>query len=165
MSRDWCPLEIYLARENLLEQQGEDLFEMGKRMVIVTGEKSKPIYSEEEIAFMDDYKWFGSVGRDVLMEIYRSYNDKPEWDNILETLNTVEKKLDNIISHITISSDRKVSINPTMDLDDDAVKKWFLGELDENFYYADWNNELFLSCILEECGMERKENDYESHLE
>ena len=134
MSRDWTPRETYYADKQLQELGKGSLFEITENMVWHDGNgNSKPYYSDEQMKIKKKYKWLGNLFSPVY-DLYKKMSEHPKYRNRI--LQEIEDEL-------------TVIINTNAKNKDETVWLWYIGRLDEGFYYNEYNNELFYDYIMQ----------------
>lgn len=129
MSRDFTPREL-LASEAVFG----DLFEVQRNLIITIDGKEFPYYGKEELAHREQFPILGKLlNRQGFDPLYASASAVPGG---MEFLSAVDKALQEYIA--TGKGDR----------DSEAIR-WFEGTLDENFYYCERNEELFVEKLQE----------------
>lgn len=129
MSRDFTPREL-LASEAVLG----DLFEVQRNLIITIDGKEFPYYGKEELSHREQFPILGKLlNRQGFDPLYASASAVPGG---MEFLSAVDKALQEYIA--TGKGDR-----------DSEVIRWFEGTLDENFYYCERNEELFVEKLQE----------------
>jgi hypothetical protein len=154
MSRDWRPVELYLADKGM-EERGISLRDVpiafhaydsnGGADIPLTNEQSKKYYPE--LAFLFDRF-------DTLYEAYTdNKNVTALFDSLEKALRDIEERFDKAALDkdkkalkefeidrkfyslsVTVFNEQKLS---------EVVEEWFFGRLDRNFYYSDENNDMF----------------------
>ena len=129
MSRDFTPREL-LASEAVLG----DLFKIQRELIITIDGKEFPYYGKEELAHREQFPILGKLlNRQGFDPLYASASAVPGG---MEFLSAVDKELQEYIA--TGKGDR-----------DSEIIRWFEGTLDENFYYCERNEELFVEKLQE----------------
>lgn len=129
MSRDFTPREL-LASEAVLG----DLFKVQRELIITIDGKGFPYYGKEELAHREQFPILGKLlNRQGFDPLYASASAVPGG---MEFLSAVDKELQEYIA--TGMGDR-----------DSETIRWFEGTLDENFYYCERNEELFVEKLQE----------------
>lgn len=129
MGRDFTPREL-LASEAVLG----DLFEVQRNLIITIDGKEFPYYDKEELAHHEQFPILGKLlNKQGFDPLYASASAVPGG---MEFLSAVDKELQKYIA--TGKGDR-----------DSEVIRWFEGTLDENFYYCERNEELFVEKLQE----------------
>ena len=132
MSRDFTPLELYLVNEDRKKQGFESFEDLKIEYVTPNGEKY-PLETDEFTHYKKQYKNLGFLYVDGMRKLVDKYGVNN--DTLNNTFHNIEKDLTDVISCIGNKNSDK-QLNKT-------VEKWFLGKLDESFYYSDQNNQLF----------------------
>lgn len=129
MSRDFTPREL-LASEAVLG----DLFEVQRNLIITIDGKEFPYYGKEELSHREQFPILGKLlNKQGFVPLYASASAVPGG---MEFLSAVDKELQEYIA--TGKGDR-----------DSETIRWFEGTLDENFYYCERNEELFVEKLQE----------------
>lgn len=130
MGRDFTPREL-LASEAVLG----DLFEVQRNLIITIDGKGFPYFGKEELAHREQFPILGKLlNKQGFDPLYASAAAAPDG---LEFLSAVDKDLQEYIA--TGKGDR-----------DSETIRWFEGTLDENFYYCERNEELFVEKLQED---------------
>lgn len=134
MSRDLTPQELLAFEEmNLEREHGVDLFTHMRGLYIqFTGEEKQRVHSDEEMDIREEYPLLGKL----YSKFYKLYQDLEDIPNGLITLDNFEKELEDYVYHKKGNSES-------------PIIKWFLGDLDEGFYYCQRNNALIYNHIIE----------------
>ena len=131
IQRDLTPKELYLSdkqfggRANSHRPVNEKSF--------VYGEKSKYVYSFSQRRILSKYEYLGFLFTKNLLHCWDEMSEHPRIRK--EVLDDIEDHLERVISNLHSS----VSVYGCKEV----VYKWFMGELDPNFYYS-WQNDLLL---------------------
>ena len=129
MSRDFTPREL-LASEAVLG----DLFKIQRDLIITMDGKEFSYYGKEELAHREQFPILGKLlNRQGFDPLYAFASAVPGG---VEFLSAVDKELQEYIA--TGKGDR-----------DSVTIRWFEGTLDENFYYCERNEELFVEKLQE----------------
>lgn len=143
MSRDFTPREL-LASEAVLG----DLFKVQRELIIAIAGKGFPYYGKEELAHREQFPILGKLlNRQGFDPLYASASAVPGG---MEFLSAVDKELQEYIA--TGKGDR-----------DSETIRWFEGTLDENFYYCERNEELFVEKLQE--GLSRLKPSLSDQIE
>ena len=128
MSRDLTPRErvffnmtipgIMLANANLVDTNGNRY----------------PIYSEEELELKKRFPNF-AASFDMFIQLWKDL-PSPKRERTFE-------KMENLIKNVIVMD----KLNDWRACPKD-VKKWYLGQLDTNFYYSEENDEMFYNWII-----------------
>lgn len=121
MSRDWTPKEM-LAAEAILD--GRTWLDVSRGMTISYNGTEKPMCPSDYCDFLEQFSYFKHVGYDAVYPLYKKYGN-----TCFEPLNDMNNQLAGYIEH-------KEPASPWL-------MNWFEGELDEDFYHSERNNELF----------------------
>lgn len=132
MSRDFTPIELYLVNEDR-KKRGLESFENVKIEYVTPNGEKYPLETDEFTQYKKQYKNLGLLYVDGMKKLVNKYGIKN--DTLNNTFQNIEKDLTDVISCIGSKNSDK-QLNKT-------VEKWFLGELDEAFYYSNQNNQLF----------------------
>lgn len=169
MSRDFKPFELYLTdkEHNNLFRNGNVIFTLNTGEVInqYENEVAKQEYPEAH---------FLLSGFDTLYD-----NNK---DNLLfiEVVDRLELSLKELEAELNASLEankasnfisRQFSASDSIDRADlsknnveDVAKAWFYGNLDRDFYYNEYNNELMISFIKEKSSVERDKTKDKNYI-
>lgn len=129
MSRDFTPREL-LASEAVFG----DLFEVQRNLIIIIDGREFLYYDKEDLAHREQFPVLGKLlNRQGFDPLYASAAAVPGG---MDFLSAVDKALQEYIA--TGKGDR----------DSEAIR-WFEGTLDENFYYYERNEELFVEKLQE----------------
>lgn len=132
MSRDWTPRELWYADEMAYQTRGERLRDT--KLVYVIDGKQIPIDDKQSEKIRSQYKELGFLF-DKLLKLYKELSDHPKYRN--RVLNQIEEHLELLIKQNNGS-------------EKDIVWLWYIGKLDKNFYYREYNDELFYEYIVNE---------------
>lgn len=137
MGRDWTPQEQYLIALNLQNKEKDLKSFMKNKFDIVfikadTKEKI-PLYSEEEKKVLLMFEFLGFLFSDNLYNLWEKTSKYPICRK--KFLDETEKEIEAIIK-----ADRN---NKNLSCFDKTIVQWYLGKLDNNFYYSEENNKLF----------------------
>lgn len=145
MSRDWTPFEHFLSEQRSISEGRGDLFDFMESLKLYTvnpsdgkTNKDEPIvlHSAEDMALR---KQFPYLGKYLFEDFNVLYDRISRFNDGVAFLHQKDKELGEIIVALERSNVR-----------DSYLKKWFFGELDENFYYNIRNNELLIDSICSE---------------
>ena len=133
LSRELTPAE-YLAFEQsvMIKQNNETIFDFMRSLSISFNGNVERLHPDEEVDICEQYPLMGKL----LNGFYKLYQELSDIPGGLDTLNKFEKELEDYV------------YNDKRDLESPAIK-WFLGKLDEGFYYSATNHNLFKEHILE----------------
>ena len=132
MSRNWTPREMYFV-DLEMTKQGKSLRNSLYTMVFVDPQGNQTSFiSEEEKKVLVQFKELGFLFCENLYHLWVSTESHPRIRKriLLET----EQELERIID-----ADKN---SKSLDVFDKILVSWYMGELDSNFYYSDYNNEL-----------------------
>lgn len=162
MSRDFTPLELFIADKWIEEKNGHGLRDtkmtytlLGKE-VEVPEKTSKNVFPELSFLF------------DPFEELFKCNLDS-------KAAQTVFKKAENIIEELEqfeltkgSKTERQLLLEEkARDVFFDTAAKWFYGKLDSGFYYHEKNDELFGDFLLAEIEKEKahRQNQVEKKQE
>ena len=135
MSRDFTPRDVIAAEK----YTGISFFTFMNTAIVHANGKEEPLYTPEAIALREQFPLFGKlVNRFELL-----YNPLSRMEGGIEFLKRKEKELEKYLE------------TPKGDPESYLVK-WFNGELDPNFYYSEYNEELFVKEMLKEAREKTK---------
>lgn len=151
MSRDWRPIDAVISDEERALNGLERISEM-KLYVRIANDKAKTPFFNDEARMVFPHLCYLLDGFEN--RIYEFIKDDK---SSIKIYKKIEKELDKLVVRVREQMKEdirdislgKVSVN-------DVVKKWFCGELDENFYYNEYNNELFMDWISQEIRDEKE---------
>ena len=133
MSRNWTPREMYFVDLSIQQRDGHSMRNGLFDMVFVSAHGDKvPFIQEEEKKILSMFKELGFLFSDNLYSLWLSTEEHPRKRKrvLMETEIEIGK---------IIEADKK---QRDLGVFDETLVKWYLGELDSNFYYSDYNNEL-----------------------
>lgn len=134
MSRDWTPREN-LAFEQLNISRGfGDMWDFMENLVINYNGKSERAYSDEDIALRKQFPALGKLLLDNFSELHEALS---AFEGGLELLRERDREL---AQYIEAGTGDKSSY----------LIKWFEGELDPNFHYREYNDQLLVARMCEE---------------
>ena len=135
MSRDWTPQELNSADKYMVETHGKSL--RYTRLYLIQPDGTKiPTESDNIVRMRSQYKELGFL-YDKLPETYIALSKHPKYRN--RVLREIEEKLEYYVLH-----------NNSNGNDSDPIWLWYIGKLDSNFYYNQYNNELLHEYIIEQ---------------
>lgn len=137
MSRDWTPREHYFADLYMQREYKSNFREESLNMTISYEGKEEAVYTEEDKKILKKYRELGFLFSRNLLSLYERTSEHPIRRNRM--LNELELQLEEIIKLHT----EKVALEDYPKYIDEYLLKWFLGELDKNFYYNSRNNKIF----------------------
>lgn len=137
MSRDWTPREHYFADLYMQREYKSSFREESLNMTISYEGKEEAVYTEEDKKILKKYRELGFLFSRNLLSLYERTSEHPIRRNRM--LNELELQLEEIIKLHT----EKVALEDYPKYIDEYLLKWFLGELDKNFYYNSRNNKIF----------------------
>lgn len=152
MSRDWTPAEHYLVEQRHIKEGHGDLFDFLENLKIVYDDGREVVVNPpEEMAIRCQFPMLGRLLMDDFMELYSRLNSIPGG---VDFLHRKDEELADIVR--TLEARKKVADKKSY------LFKWFIGELDNNFYYGERNNQLFVeSMVLEAQSLNREEYNSE----
>ena len=128
MSRDWTPRELY-GVDNYYRHNGKDSLRDIDWKIVYNGEEF-PIKTEEEKQYGLRHSELDFLFHN-LYDIYKKFpNNEKEVDEVLDD---VEKSV------VAVENDSTYNAKY---VPFETVKKWFDGELDDAFYYSNYNHSL-----------------------
>ena len=145
MSRDWTPFEHYMVEQQHIKEGRGDLFDFmeGLKLVpvnSVTGEmeegESERLSSPEEMALRRQFPYLGKYLFDDFPVLYEKIS---AFVGGVEFLHQKDFELGKIIESRGKDVDKS-----------SYLFRWFVGKLDEHFYYSMRNNELLIDSICAE---------------
>lgn len=152
MGRDWAPYEHYLSEQRQIQMGYGDLFDFLENLKIEYNGKEEMCCSPEEIAIR---RQFPQLGR-LLMnhEFMVLYEKLSKIEGGLELLHKRDDELAAFLKAgkvVELKPNHSVLRVDDIGIDKDSyLIKWFAGTLDENFYYADRNNQLFVEEMVKD---------------
>lgn len=160
MSRDWRPIEFFIADKNLAETGKplrdavitfKSIIEGGEGISIpLTNEKAREAYPE--LSFLMD-------GFDAMYEKNHSKEACKVYDAFEKALKQAEDDYEEIKSS---PEDKELYLLDETDLAkqtiDMVTEEWFYGRLDSNFYYSEQNNEAMKSFLQDKVNKEKQKN-------
>lgn len=136
--KDLTPKEIYLLDKDRGGKKNP------KRPVnekyLVCNNKYKWVYTFNQRRILKKYEYLGILYTNGLLNIWETMSEHPRIRK--EVLDDIEDHLERVISNLHSS----MSVYGCKEV----VYKWFMGELDPNFYYSWRNDQLFHDYILRE---------------
>ena len=132
MSRDWTPRELWYADEMAYQTRGQRLRDT--KLVYIIDGKQIPMEDKQSEKIRSQYKELGFLF-DKLPILYKELANHPKYRN---------RVLQNIETHL------EELIKQNNGRDTDTVWLWYIGRLDKNFYYREYNDELFYEYIVSE---------------
>lgn len=134
MGRDWTPLEHYLVEQRQMQRGDGTIWDFLESLAFCHEDgTTEKFHSAEEMALRKQFPELGRLLMDDFMELYERLA------KINGGVELLHKKDDELARFI--ASKGKDSQEP-------LVVKWFLGKLDEHFYYSDKNNRVFVKSIV-----------------
>ena len=139
MSRNWTPREMYFV-DLEATKQGRPLRGTLNTLVFVDPKGNQiPFINEDEKKVLSMFKELGFLFSDNLYHLWVSTNEHPRIRK--KVLMEMEQELENIIDN-----DKN---GKSFTMYDDILVRWYMGELDPNFYYSEYNNELLEQYLYE----------------
>lgn len=142
MSRDWRPFEAVIADEEAHITRGEYIHDAKFVMHYPKTGKECPMYKEEprgpfpNLCYLLD--GFELKTYDEIKEDHKAYAFYEYVESQIGRLSdTIRKQMQN---------NERLNLDQ-VDVADPVIKDWFMGELDQNFYYNEVNNEEFREWI------------------
>ena len=140
MSRDWTPMEFIMVEEDVFARTGKRMSDA--KLSMVTKDGNKPMWNDDA---RREYPYLSFLFPRFETDLYpkiRRKCQKKVYAEIEEEIAGFAKE----IKERMRNGDRKhISLDGIVC--DEFVHEWFLGKLDKNFYYAERNNEIFMSYI------------------
>ena len=136
MGRDWAPVEHYLVEQRQIKQGHGSIWDFldGLAFHHKDGTVEK-MHSDEEMALRKQFPELGRLLMDDFPELYERLS------KIRGGIDLLHAKDDELARFI------ETDINGTSD---SLVVRWFFGQLDEHFYYAEKNNRAFVEGVVSE---------------
>lgn len=137
MSRDWCPAESYYwDKEISTKKTGKHFYEMELKWHYSDSDEVHEDENQKRLQeIAKDYQYLVITNPDGVKDLIKNLKN--------ETLNNLERQ----VKHLCECVDNNEDIaNANVD---DFVKLWFVGKLDESFYYREHNDELLLDKLKE----------------
>lgn len=144
MSRDWRPIENVLWDERIYRQRGERLSESKWLLKGENGKPDEPLWNDEA---RRDYPALSFLLPGFECETYVKIAKNPAAASVYAAAEEQVAALRDAVVKQVNEGKRELSLEGIRV--NETVKKWFLGELDSNFYYADENNALFREWLQE----------------
>lgn len=160
MGRDWAPFESYLSEQRQIKEGYGSFWDMVKSSEIcLAGKEPVRMYSDEEIALRRNFPF---IGRFLFDDFPKLYGYLSAIEGGIDLLHAKDLELASFLeaSKVTESGPN----NFVLKVDDIGVDmnsylmKWFAGKLDENFYYSERNNQLFIEEMVKEALVKALEN-------
>lgn len=159
MSRDWTPRES-LAFEQLNISKGfGDMWSFMESLVINYNGKSERAYTDEDIELR---KQFPTLGK-LLNNFSELHEALSNFEGGLELLQEKDRELGAYIKAEIVKNQKDVNevaqemagdlagyIDTGVGDKDSYLVKWFEDELDPNFYYREYNDQLLVASMCEE---------------
>lgn len=142
MSRDWRPIEQVMADEQIYRLRGTRLSET---KLVLKGENGNPdeqLWNDEA---RKDYPALSFLLVGFEYETYGKIKDDPAATSVYLVIEKQVGALRDAVKRQLGEGKKRLSIEGVKV--NETVRKWFLGELDGNFHYADENNRLFKEWI------------------
>lgn len=143
MSRDWTPREHYFADLYMQKEYKSNFRKDSINMVISYQGKEESVYSEEEKKILRKYRELGFLFSRNLLSLFERTKEHPIRRNRI--LNDMEIQLNTLID---CNKKHGSSCEYPKDIDI-TLLKWYLGELDSNFYYNQRNNKIFENYLFD----------------
>lgn len=142
MSRDWAPFEHYLSEQEHIKAGRGDLFAFLENLTFHYADGTKVVLNPpEEMAIRRQFPMLGKLLMDDFMELHGRLS-----------------RIDGGIDFLHRKDDELAKFVETKQADENSyLFKWFMGKLDERFYYSERNNALFLECMLSEAMVLNRE--------
>ena len=121
MSKDFTPQMHYAV-----SKQYPEIY-MGNITIHIKGKPDTKIFTDEQMELKAKYKTFYICASDIFFKIYEKYSTEKF------------EKINSLIESLVETTDTSSFPNELVD--------WFEGKLDENFYYHERNDELFLEWL------------------
>lgn len=159
MGRDWAPFEVYLEEQRQIKMGYGDLFYHLENLKFKYGKK-EICFSPEEMAIR---RQFPQLGRLLMNNNFMVLYEKlSKIEGGLELLHKRDDELGTFLKAGKIDEPEpghSVLNVPDIGIDTDSyLFKWFAGKLDENFHYAELNNQLFVEAMVKEAVLKGLEN-------
>lgn len=156
MGRDWAPYEHYLSEQRHIQMGYGDLFYFLENMKMVYNGKEEMCCSQEEMAIR---RQFPQLGRLLMNHDFMVLYEKlSKIDGGLDLLHQRDDELATFLKAGRIvnpnTNEYILKVDDIEGIDKDSyLVKWFAGKLDENFYYSERNNELFVEAMVKEAKL------------
>lgn len=135
MGRDLTPREIYLLEQRDIAAGRGSLWDFMAGLRFVSADESSYLYSEDDLARRKEFPFLGKL-YDRFPVLYERMT---EFEGGLEFLKQKDAELMAFVEQGV--GDRN-----------SYLVKWYLGELDQGFYYSERNDEMLLQCLCEEAA-------------
>lgn len=160
MSRDWAPFEYYLSEQRQIKQGYGSFWDMVKSLEIhVDGKEPEQLFSDEEIALR---RKFPFIGRFLFDDFPKLYSQLSKIEDGIDILHAKDLELATFLEASKVSESGPTHFVLKVDdicVDMDSyLMKWFAGKLDENFYYSERNNQLFIEEMVKEALLKALKN-------
>jgi len=161
MGRDWAPFEHYLVEQRQIKQGYGSFWDFTESLVIhLDGKEPEQMYSDEEIALRRRFPFIGRFLFDDFPKLYSQLSD------IEGGLDLLRKRDDELASFLKAgkivnpnTNEYILTVDDIEGIDKDSyLVQWFAGKLDENFYYSERNNQLFIEAMVKEAVLKVLEN-------
>lgn len=136
MSRDWTPRETYFADKFHFQKTGQHFYEM-KLTTFVMGKETLVHPTKEEKILYKKYPYLAITSIDNLQQLSNNFSK----DLLVE--------LEEYVKDLCVSDEGKNKFHDSKELENEVINKWYNGQLDENFYYRERNNEYLFDYLNE----------------
>lgn len=136
MSRDWTPREAYFSDKFHFQETGRHFYEM-KVTTFVMGKETLVHPTKEEEILYKKYPYLAITSIDNLQQLSNNFSK----DLLVE--------LEEYVKDLCVSDEGKNKFHDSKKLENEVINKWYNGQLDENFYYRERNNEYLFDYLNE----------------
>ncbi len=136
MGRDWTPVEHYMVEQRQIQRGDGSIWNFMESLAFQRKDgTTEKLHSVEEMALRKQFPELGRLLMDDFMELYERLS---KINGGIDLLHHKDEELAQFIASKGKGSKESL------------VVKWFLGDLDEHFYYADKNNRAFVDGVVSE---------------
>lgn len=136
MSRDWTPREAYFADKFHFQETGQHFYEM-KVTTFVMGKETLVHPTKEEEILYKKYPYLAITSIDNLQQLFNNLSK----DFLVE--------LEKYVKDLCVLDEGKNKFHDSKEFENKVINKWYNGQLDENFYYRERNDEYLLDYLRE----------------
>lgn len=168
MGRDFAPYEHYLSEQSHIQKGYGDLFDFLEKLKIIYEDGKEVVCcSPEEMAVRRQFPQLGRLLMDHdFMVLYEKLS---KIDGGIELLHQRDDELGALLGASKVSEPEPnhsvIKINDIGIDKDSYLIKWFAGKLDEHFYYAERNNQLFVEEMVNDALTINYVKDIKKQLE
>lgn len=144
MSRDWTPQEHLAVEQWNIEHGHGSIWDFMSNSFWELEDRREPLFTSEEIALRKEFPLLGKLlgsGDGGFEQVYQQLS------SIKGGIELLHEKDNELAQYVETPYGNDLS----------DVVRWFKGELDQGFYYREYNDKLFAESLLDEARERARE--------